>query len=141
MKPQQTRKERGLLPRPPTRRQQLDADIVRIAATCRLDSWTSFVEAIELPMDLQLALLTSRAELVDIATPRAMNEAEVGKLYTAIKGLIQTNLALREHAAQVAQLTNRWADLFKGIATIATDVEHYANFRAVGGDLEDGEGD
>jgi hypothetical protein len=108
---------------------KLNERLVELIALGRLNSWNSFIEELQVPGDLQAALLTGRGTLVKIAPPRALSAEECETLYKLIGGLIDTNAALREHAAEVAHLVDLWAGSFTQLDTLGRRIQHYANFR------------
>jgi len=107
----------------------LDNQITDLAERCRLRDWSHYIESIELPQDVLPALMTGRPELLRTVRPRALTEDEAAKLYKAMAGLIETNMALREHAEQLAQLTNNWAQQFAGLHGVGEKIQRFANFK------------
>lgn len=115
--------------RPPTATERLDDQITELSAKTRLKSWNEFVEALAVPQDLLPGMLTNRPELLKLAQPRAMTEAEVAVLYKLIIGLIETNQALREHAEQVAHQVTLWEASFKQLESVGRRIKAFANFK------------
>jgi hypothetical protein len=107
----------------------LDEQVTDLAARCRLKDWSYYIESIELPNDVLPALMTGRPELLQHLQPRALTEEETAKLYKALGALIETNMALREHAEQLAQLTANWAQQFRGLQGVGNKIQNFANFR------------
>src|SRR4051812_34789126 len=96
-----------------SKKQQLQDDLVRLSKSCRLDNWTAFVNEMTVPADIYPALASGRPELIKIIQPRELTAAEAKALFDIVGTLIETNMALREHAERLAQLTDTWADSFK----------------------------
>lgn len=115
--------------RPPSATEQLDDMITELGAQMKLGGWNEFVEAVDMPADLAAGLLTGRTEILRAATPRAMTEAECATLYKLIIVLIETNMALRTHAEQLAHQVNLWAQSFKQLDTVGRRIEAFANFK------------
>ena len=120
--------------------QDIDQRIRDLSARAKLDSWTSFVEEIQVPMDIAPAMVTGRPELIRLATPRDYKAEEVGALLKLIAGLLETNAALREHAEQVAQLTSNWTSAFQTLDTVGRKIGRFAQFRHDDAAAEDEEG-
>lgn len=116
-------------PRKRNRTDDLNDHITEINERQRLDSWTAFVDELQVPSELYPAILTLRHELVRAAPVRAMNEQEVRALYALIAGLLETNAALREHAQEVAKLVSNWGDAFTALRGVGRRIENFANFR------------
>jgi hypothetical protein len=108
---------------------ELDGRIAELAKRARLDGWTSFVEALQVPAELAPAIMTGRVELLKITPTRDYSAAEVAVLFKLIGALMETNAALREHAQEVAHLVDNWASAFKTLAAVGAKVEKFANFR------------
>jgi len=115
--------------RRPSRDQELDAEITRLSELSSLKSWNDFVEALTVPSDLLPALMSNRAELVKLVKAHALDAAEHRVYLELIAGLIKTNAALRDHAAQVAQLVENWTAHFTGLHATARRVSAFANFK------------
>jgi hypothetical protein len=92
-----------------------------------LKSPAELVETIDLPLDLGVALMTGRSELLKLAVPRDMTD-EVARLYNVIAVLIDTNIALRAHAQETAQCAQTVAQQIKGVQRYALRLEQFANF-------------
>jgi hypothetical protein len=60
--------------------------------------------------------------------PRALTAAEAKPLFDIIASLMGTNMALREHAEQLAQFTHNWAEAFKQLRAVGYRIERFANF-------------
>jgi hypothetical protein len=116
-------------PRRLTGLQRIAIEIAEYRDKAKLDSWNSFVEELKVPSELYPALLTSRPELVVAATPRAMNADECKIIYKLIGGLLETNAALREHTARVAQLAENLSSQMLGFQRVAHQIELFANFK------------
>jgi hypothetical protein len=115
-----------------TGHERIALEIADFRREAKLDSWASFVEALQVPNDLAVALMTGRHELVKAAQPRALTIEECATLYKLIAGLVETNAALREHTERVAILTNRLNDALTGFASTAQSINDFANFRVTG---------
>jgi hypothetical protein len=109
--------------------QELENDIRRLASECKLDSWTMFVDEMKVPGDIYPALATGRPELIKLIQPRELAADEAKVLFDIIGTLINTNMALREHASQVAHFMDTWADAFKHLHSVGDKVQRFANFR------------
>jgi hypothetical protein len=109
----------------------LDERIAELSARCKLDGWSSFVETLSLPQDVYPALLTGRPELLRLVQPRALSADEAGKLLKALGVLIETNMALREHAEQMAQLVDNWSGMFAGLHSTGEKIQRFANFERI----------
>lgn len=101
-----------------------------------LKSPAELVETIDIPLDLSVALMTGRSEMLQLAKPRAMDATEVGRIYKLIAVLIDTNMALRVHANEVANCALAAAQQIKGAQRYLLKLEQFANFSP-----SDGEGD
>jgi hypothetical protein len=108
--------------------QQLDEEIRRLASECKLDNWTAFVDEMKVPADIYPALASGRPELLKLMQPRALSADEAKVLFNIIGSLISTNMALREHAEQLALFTHNWADAFKALRGVGERIERFANF-------------
>lgn len=108
--------------------QELDDEIKRLAGECKLDRWTSLVEEIKVPGDMYPALASGRPELIKLIQPRDLSAEEAKVLFDIIASLIGTNIALREHAQQLAQFTDNWTEAFKHLHSIGNRIQRFANF-------------
>lgn len=113
----------------PTAEERMNADLDRLAEDAKIDSWTDFVDALNVPNDLFPALMTNRPELVKLVKARPLSAEEHRVYLDLIGGIMETNAALREHAAQVAKLTGIWADNFKALRNVGQRIERYASFK------------
>jgi hypothetical protein len=95
-----------------------------------LRSPSDLTEVVSVPNDLAMAFATGRVELLKLAQPRAMDADEVATLYNLIRVLLETNIALREHAEAVAQLAYTVHDNLRGVVGSAALLEAFADFRA-----------
>jgi hypothetical protein len=112
-----------------SREQELSDHIVDLAKRARLNNWNEFVEELKVPSELAPALITNRPELIRLAQPRALSADEAKALYTLIGALLETNMALREHAQGVATLAEGWVSSMNGAFTIARRIGRLAQFR------------
>lgn len=117
----------------------LEALIKQLAEKCKLDSWNSFVENMQVPADIYPALMTNRPELLKIAPPRALSKEECAVIYKILAGLLETNAALREHAEQVAHFVDLWSDAFKHLRGLGERIQKFANFRYQDDENDDAE--
>lgn len=117
--------------------QELDETIKRLASECRLDAWTAFVDEMRVPGDMYPALASGRPELIKLIQPRALTAEEAKPLFDIIASLIGTNMALREHAEQLALFTHNWATAFTALRSVGERIERFAMFDH--GDTEVGE--
>jgi hypothetical protein len=108
--------------------QELDEQIKLLASECRLDAWTAFVDEMAVPGDMYPALASGRPELLKLIQPRAMTADEAKPLFDIIASLIATNMALREHAEQLALFAHNWADAFKALHSVGERIERFAKF-------------
>lgn len=108
--------------------EKLSQEIAELRERTHLDGWNGLLVAIEVPADILPAIMANRPELMAAAQPRAMEAPEVAKLYRVIEVLLDTNQALREHTARVAQLTNNLNGQLVGFARVAQQIERFANF-------------
>jgi|SRR5215471_13281317 len=111
---------------------ELDAAIVALAREAKLDGWNAFVEELKVPSELFGALMTNRPEMVRLAQRRPLTAQEADALYNLIAGLIETNSALRAHAAQVASLVQDWMSGIHGMISTARKVRQFARFEHSG---------
>lgn len=108
--------------------QELDERIKQLAVNCKLDAWTAFVNEMQVPGDIYPALASGRPELIALIQPRALSADEAKPLFDIIASLIGTNMALREHAEQLALFAHNWADAFKALHSVGQRIERFANF-------------
>jgi hypothetical protein len=85
----------------------------------KMESWSSFVRALNIPSEIAPAFMTGRVELMRLARPRPLSEEECRVLYELIGGLLETNMALRDHASAiydgVANVTQGLSGAIKGV--------------------------
>lgn len=112
----------------PNQIDDLNARISVLKARAKLDSWNAFVEELKVPQDLMPAFLTMRPELVRLTQPRDMTAVETKALLELLAGLIETNMALREHAEQVHLMVRDLASAFIGLHTLGLKVQRFASF-------------
>lgn len=111
-----------------TKQQELEDQIIRLSQQCKLNSWTSLIVDIDVPMDIAPALLSGRPELIKIIQPRDLPAAEAAILFNIIGNLIETNQALQEHAAQLADFVGQWTDAFKHLRSVGNRICRFALF-------------
>lgn len=108
---------------------RLDAELERLNTLGKLDSWTSFVDELKAPSDIAPALMANRPELLGLVQKRTLTAKEHGVYLALIKGLMDTNQALREHAQQVAGVADIIEDLLRGARSSALRLSDFASFR------------
>jgi len=106
----------------------------------KLTKWNSFVRDLHVPNDMAPAFLTGRMELLCLAKPRALTEEECKQVYELIGGILETNNALREHAAMVADLADRVIGGLHALERPLQQLRDFGNFRTPVDDGEDDEG-
>jgi hypothetical protein len=109
---------------------QLEAEINRLAKACKLEGWNSFVTEMTMPGSIYLPLATGRPELIRVIKPIDLTAEQVAPMLNVIATLIETNVALRDHAAQLAHLVETWADAFKHLHGVGEKIERFANFKS-----------
>jgi hypothetical protein len=112
----------------PDRRAELDADIARLSKAAKLDGWAAFVRELDIPMDIYPAIASGRTELLAMIRPRDYSKEEMVKIFKLIAGLIETNVALREHAEQTSHLVDIWSDAFKQLESLGQRIKRFATF-------------
>ena len=110
-------------------RLDMEETIRELAERAKLNCWTEFVEELKVPSELLPILTTGRPELIRFAQPRELNKEEVDALYKLIAGLIETNIALREHASNLASLMQNWCGSLHGMMGVADRITRFAEFR------------
>lgn len=120
-----------------TASERLTREIVELRERAKINSWNDFVEALDVPQDMVMAFLTNRPQLLRLAQPRELSKEECATLYKLLAGLMETNAALREHTATVAQLVDKWMEAFRGMTTSAEQINNFANFRSIVEDEEE----
>ena len=81
------------------------------------------------PSDIAPALMANRPELLKLVQQRALTAEEHGVYLALIKGLMDTNEALRQHAQQVAGVADIIEDLLRGARNSALKLSDFASFR------------
>lgn len=109
--------------------QQLNEQIKALVKRQKLDCWTEFIETLKVPAEIMPALITMRTELLRLAPRRELGEEQVDALYNLIGALIDTNMALREHAAELAEITSNWVGSIHGMVGLANRIGRFAQFR------------
>src|SRR5215471_8637335 len=97
----------------------------RIEHVSKLDSWSSYIEEIKVPQDMLPALLTNRPELLKLIQPRALTIEEAATIYKLVATLIETNMALKEHAELVAQMLDNMMGGFTAIQATAKRIDNF----------------
>lgn len=113
--------------------EEFERRISDLSERCKLDSWTQFTDDAECPEWLLPAIMSGRPELIRVCASSlpedlAVRKEHVRALVDMIGVLLATNMALREHAEQTAQLVEQWAQGFKQFATLGRRIERFANF-------------
>jgi hypothetical protein len=116
-------------PQRKSRIEELDDEVRELGERLHLASPNHFTEPLNLPGDLVPGIMANRPELVRLAKPRALDEAECRDLYRALASLIETNAILREHTERVAHLVSNWSASFTQLSSIGGQIERFANFR------------
>lgn len=116
------------------RHDRLDALLLKCREENQLESWNSFIEAVDVPRELAPALITGRTELLALMQPRELTKEQCAAMFAVIQVLIKTNVALKQHAEQTAHLVDVWANSFKQLASLGYDITQFANFRSFDGD-------
>jgi hypothetical protein len=112
------------------RKEQSIAERDAILAKARqMRSWSELIETVHVSADIAAALATGRPELLKLARPRALDEADCAALFKLLAVLIETNQALIAHAQETAKMTRDIATMLKGTVAMFGGVEHFANFR------------
>jgi len=120
----------------PSKTERLAAHVKELRERTSLESWNAFIREMAVPSDLFPALMTGRTQLLPKGRPLDASECQV--LYNIIGTLMDTNAALREHTEQTGILVKEWGDAFKGLFTLASHIETFANLRQ-DGELEEEE--
>jgi hypothetical protein len=115
--------------RGPKRDEELNEAIIELAKRARIGSWNEFVEELKVPSELVPALITMRPELIRLAPARELTAEEAQALYTLIGALVETNMALRDHAQGVATMVQNWAGSIYGMVKVAGRIGRFAEFR------------
>lgn len=102
----------------------------------RMNSWTSFIRDLPVPSELQPAVMTGRFELVNLAQVRPLSADECRAMFDLVKGLLETNQVLREHAQLVATGVQTIVGNLKGSINVADRMVRLANFQEPSEELE-----
>lgn len=113
----------------PNKKQELNDSIKNLAKRCKLETWNSFIEELQVPSELVPALLTARPQLIKLAKPRPLTAEEAEALYKLVGGLLETNMALREHAVHLSQMVGNWVGSIHGFIGVADRISCFAEFR------------
>jgi hypothetical protein len=113
---------------PPSAIERMNADLDRLSEKAKINSWTDFVDALDVPNDLFPAVMANRPELVKLVKPRPLSADEHKVYLDLIAGIMATNAALREHAASLARMTTNWAEAFTSLRTLGQRIERFASF-------------
>lgn len=110
-----------------TKTERLAAQITDFRNRSKLNSWSSFIEELQVPSDLYPDMMTQRSALMPKG--RALTADECQIVYKLIAGLMDTNAALSEHTQQTAILVGEWNEAFKGLKTLAGHINTFANLK------------
>lgn len=113
----------------PSREEELRQQIKTLAERQKLDSWTEFIEELKVPSEIFPALVTMRPELIRLAPKRELSAEQAEALYRLIAALIETNMALREHASDLANTVQNWVGSIHGLVGVADRIGRFAQFR------------
>jgi len=106
---------------------EIDADrLATIIAQMR--SWSELTETVDgaLPSEIVAALQTGRPELISAFTPK---RPLIAGLVNLVRVLLQTNIALQDHAQELAKRTRMLDEHLKGLITTCRRIDDFANFR------------
>lgn len=99
-----------------------------VAKAAKIDSWNELVREVRTPPELLPALMTGRTELLALVKPRAYDAEEGAAMINLIRTLIETRMALMEHAEQLALMVNNWQANFKALESLGHRIDRFANF-------------
>lgn len=108
--------------------QRLNELALDLAERTRLKTWHSFVEELQVPSDLMPAIMANRPVLLRLVPPRACSAEEFTVLVNLLAGLLETNQALQEHAAEVAKLAEALSGHLTAFQSVARNLAHLARF-------------
>jgi Trp operon repressor len=109
--------------------EELEQQITDLSKRAKLQAWNEFIEELQVPSELVPALMTNRSQLIRLARPRALTPDETESLYKLIAALLETNMALREHASQLACMMQNWVGSIYGSVKQAGRIGRFAEFR------------
>jgi hypothetical protein len=111
--------------------QAQDRLLAELAIPQKLAAWNALSQTIVLPTHMAAAILTGRPELLKAAGPvtTPLSADQLGQLYTALAVLIETNMALQQHAQQLANYVTIWAQAFKQLESLGRRIEQFAQFK------------
>lgn len=95
----------------------------------KLEGPDSFTDFVSMPTDLAAAVLTGRPELLRIVKPRALNVEECEIIFKLLATYIETNMALREHAHELAVMTRNMLSGFTTVHSIGQQIADFGDFR------------
>ena len=116
---------------------QIDAERLKTLIG-QMRSWNDLADTVTgaLPGEIVAALTTGRPELISAFTPK---RPLIKGLVELVRVLMQTNIALQDHAAELAKRSRMLDDHLKGLITTCRRIDDFANFRS-SDDLDDVEG-
>lgn len=94
----------------------------------RLNAWNGLLEEVKLPADFSVALSCGRQELLG-AIRRPLTAEETAMVAHAMGILIETNVALQQHAAGLADLARHFRQLLMGADSKLNNLIEFAEFR------------
>jgi hypothetical protein len=95
----------------------------------RIDKWNSFVRELPVPGEFVPAVSSGRLELLKLAQPHALSTEECAVLYQLIGGLLETNQALQQHAALIANMALEVQRGIGGMESLSGRLAAYAGYK------------
>jgi hypothetical protein len=95
----------------------------------KLRGWGDFIEELQVPSDIAVALTTGRPEMINLIPSRALSATECGVLYQLIRGLLETNQALQYRARLIADMAAEVRRGLGGTETMVRRLEGLANYQ------------
>jgi hypothetical protein len=95
----------------------------------RLTAVNAFVTALDVPGDIAPAFMTGRPELIKLAHPRVLSADECAVMFKLVRGLLETNQALRDHAALVLKLSETQHQAARGMVQAMNRLRIVAGFQ------------
>jgi len=125
------------------RLEEIRAEAVDLARRAKLDSWSDFVRPLNIPREFAPAVMSGRFELIEICAAqvadREWDASERKSMIKLVAGLLETNMALQEHAQGLSSLVTSWGQQFAGLEALGRQIETFADFghKAIVRDAED----
>lgn len=82
-----------------------------------------------IPTELAVAFMTGRPELIGLAAPRVLTEAECAAVYKLVGALIRTNFALQAHANEIGRMADNVLHQVRGGVVMVDTLRAFAAFR------------